>query len=262
MGQIFKTINYSYFDNKKTNLVVIFPQAMQTLNESEDLIKLVSKISNILFIESGYFGITKIDQLDKSSQYSISVFKKNIFDLIKKYPHKKLYLIAGSVGAIHALSFLETFPLNVDIVVLAGPALYKKRGILLHIFYKSILTFGISFYPDKCFKIVTNLFRNNPKIPWLQIIFDEVTSKIGSLSYLLCLQDIVKFTSINRPKLENLLSKNVHIFLGKNDNVFTLLCDKKLCMKARSCNWINADHFALLNDAKLPIIKLLNSRKN
>lgn len=76
MSHIFKTINYSYFDNKKQNLIVIFPQAMQTLNESDRLIKLVSKIGNILFIESGYFGITKIDQLNKSSQYSMSEFKK------------------------------------------------------------------------------------------------------------------------------------------------------------------------------------------
>lgn len=158
MSQIFKTIGYSYFDNKKTNLIVIFPQAMQTLNESKGLIKLLSKIGNILFIESGYYGITKIDQLNESSQYSMSEFKKNIFNLVKKYPHNKLYLIAGSVGAIHALSFLEEHSEIVQSVILAGPALYKSKGITDHI-YKLLLLLGIKFYPYNLFGIFVKLAK-------------------------------------------------------------------------------------------------------
>lgn len=257
MSQIFKTINYSFFDNKKTNLIVVFPQAMQTLNESNDLVKLVSKIGNILFIESGYFGITKIDQLDKASLYSMSEFKKNIFDLIRKYPHKKLYLIAGSVGAIHALSFLETHPRIVQSVVLAGPALYKKRGILDRV-YQLLLSLGIKFYPDKFFGALVKLAQKNPKTPWLESTYRSVMSSIGTISYFLCLKEIINFPTMNFSKLEKLLSSKVHIFLGEDDTVFQLLCNEELCKKCKSCDFVKSDHSAL-NGSKEDIYKLLNS---
>lgn len=87
--------------------------------------------------------------------------------MIKKYPHKKLYLIAGSVGAIHALSFLETHSEIVQSVVLAGPAIYKSRGIVDYI-YKLLLSLGIKFYPHNLFGIFVKLAKNNKKTPWLE----------------------------------------------------------------------------------------------
>lgn len=264
MGKVlttFKTIKYYCTDSGKADLTVVFPQAMQTSNDSKSLTNLLNRVTNVIFIESGYYGITRIDSSKQVHLYSMPAFRDNLHELLEKYKYKRLYLVAGSVGAIHALSFLEAYPQEVTTVALAGPALYRDRGTVINNLYKLLLSLGIYFYPDKYFAIVTKLFKNNPKMPWLEGTYKNVIAKIGSLSYFLCLRDIVEFTPKKFTKLKNLLSKKAHVFLGDKDDVFELLCDEGLCAKAKSCEWVESDHSAL-NGAKRQILKLLSSSKS
>lgn len=257
----FKTIKYYYTDSGKADLSIVFPQAMQTSNDSKSLMNLLSRVTNNIFIESGFYGITRIDSSKQVHLYSMTTFRDNLHELLGKYKYKRLYLVAGSVGAIHALSFLEAYPQEVTIVALVGPALYRDRGTVINNLYKLLLSFGIYFYPDRYFQVVTNLFKNNPKMPWLEGTYKNVVVKIGSLSYFLCLRDILEFTPKKYTKLESLLSKKVHVFLGDKDDVFNLLCDERLCANAISCEWVESDHSAL-NGAKRQIFKLLSSSKS
>lgn len=256
----FKTIKYSYTDSGRADLAVVFPQAMQNSSDSISLISLLNQVANVIFIESGYYGITKIDSSKQASHYSITTFRVNLYELLGKYKYKKLYLVAGSVGGIHALSLLEAYPQKITLVALAGPALYRDQGSIINSIYKLLLLVGITFYPDKYFNIVGKFLKINPKTHWFQTTYQNVTTKIGSLSYLLCLKEIVEFTTNKHLNLESLLSEKVHIFLGRKDDPFNLLCDENLCFKAKSCEWVESDHSAL-NGAKEQIFKLLSSSK-
>lgn len=257
----FKTIKYYYTNSNRANLAIIFPQAMQTSSDLRSLINMLTRVANVIFIESGYYGITRINSSKQIHLYSSVSFRENLHELLKKYKYKKLYLVAGSVGAIHALSFLEAYSNEITAVALAGPALYRDRGSIINNLYKLLLSLGIYYYPDRYFQIVTNLFKNNPKVPWLEKTYNHVVNKIGALSYFLCLREIIEFTSKSYSRLENLLSQKVHIFLGNKDSVFNLLCDKGLCSKAKTCELIESNHSAL-NGAKLQIFKLLSHAKN
>ncbi len=259
MTGVFKSITYKYTDSDKDDLVVVFPQAMQTSDDSKPVVSLLSELANVTFIESGYYGITKLDSFNHSDSYSISNFKTNLRELLNKIPHKKLYLVAGSVGAIHALSFLETYPHEVAMVALAGPALYRNRGRFVNNLYKLFLWIGIVLYPDKYFEVMTHLFQSHPNTPWLRKIYKSVITKIGAKSFFLCLKEIVNFTSKNRSRLENMLSEKVYIFLGDNDDVFNYLCDKNLCSKAKSCQSVKFDHDSTINGARKQIFNLLKA---
>lgn len=253
-----KTIKYSYTDSGKADLAVVLPQAMQTSYDSKSLISLLSKIANVIFIESGYYGITKIDSLKSALQYSSTGFRKNLHTLVSKYSYESLYLVAGSVGAIHALSFAMAYPKKIKTIVLAGPALYKKKGIV-DIAYKLMLNLGIALKPDFFFRLWTNLVKN--ETPWFEKTYHNVSGSIGALSYLLCLREIVNFTSNYDVDLVKLISRKVDVLLGNNDDAFKLTCDKNLCAKAKSCTWIDSDHSAL-NSAKHQIFELLSSKSN
>lgn len=257
MSLSFKTIRYSHINSKKPDLAVIFPQAVQSMEESKSLVSTLKQTTNILFIESGYFGITKINSLEEASQYSKDIFRRNLFEFLGKFKYGRLYFVAGSVGAIHALYFLELYPDTVTRVILTSPALYKDRGVIINSFYKFLLIIGINSYPDKYFLILTRLFKNNPKLPWLENTYKNVIAKIGSLSYFLCIQEVVEYTTKKHSRIDQLLSKKVHIILGKRDEVFNLLCDRNLCLKACSCKFVDSDH-SVLNTARDQINKLLN----
>lgn len=90
MTNTFRTIKYSYIDSRKEDIIIVFPNATATLNDFQNFVKLLSKKANVLFIESGYYGITKINSLKYASDYNISVFQENLYKLLQKFSYKNV----------------------------------------------------------------------------------------------------------------------------------------------------------------------------
>lgn len=258
MSQTYKTIKYSFFNNHSDTQIVVFPQAMQTVEQSHLLISMLNKFGNILFIESGYFGVTKLTGLSNAQLYNSQFFRKNMQDLLKYYKFNKLYFIAGSVGAIHALSLFEVLSDLVTQVILVGPAFYRNRGFFNFII-KSYLIISIYTVPHTILTLSVRLFKSHSKMPWIKSIYKSVVTSIGALSYLLCLKEIVEFTVGNEGKIRSLLSQKVHTILGKNDNVFKFLCDERLCYASSTITYINSDHHSVLYAARKEIVRIINN---
>ncbi len=256
MTQTHKNINYKYTNNNKEDLVVILPQAMQQYKDTAETIKLISQKFNCLFIESGYFGLSKIENKETASEHSMQEFSTKLHELIIKIPHKKLFLISGSVGGIHALNYLEKFPTEVTDVIITGPALYKNKG-LKNLLLKALVKAGLATDTPSYFNFVTNLFVNNPKVSWLKSTRAKVNNTIGAYSYLKCLEEILDFTTKNPKRFDQYFNSKVNVLIGKQDSVFKLLCDEELCKRAKTIKWVDANHDTL-NEARTEVINLLN----
>ena len=114
------TIQYHYFENQKDSLVVILPGASLLPRSHDNLIKLLSKRTNVLLVEDGYFGLRILDGKHKVTDQNRTTFFKNMHEVITTYQHKKLVILASSVGTIHGLTYALNFPDKVDTLVLAA----------------------------------------------------------------------------------------------------------------------------------------------
>src|SRR3989344_1674596 len=95
------SIHYRFFSNGKSTLAVILPGASLLPASHDKLIRLLSKKSNVLLIKEGYFGLQKLDGKHGVTDQNRTNFCKNLHSVIGKYPHKRLVILASSVGTIH-----------------------------------------------------------------------------------------------------------------------------------------------------------------
>ncbi|MBI2420608.1 MAG: alpha/beta hydrolase [Candidatus Levybacteria bacterium] len=136
---IYKTISYKFISDGGV-LIVILPRAGAKFTSHNDLIQELNKFGSVLFVESGYFGISRTDH--NFEEITIDKFYIKLYELVANLGFKKVILIGESVGAIHALNYASHYNENVKLLLLSNPALYKPRWLYQPL-VAPVLNFGI-----------------------------------------------------------------------------------------------------------------------
>ena len=223
----YKTISYKLLNGGNT-VVVILPRAGARLLTHEQLIHSLNKSRSVLFLESGYFGMSRAEQ--DLENFKMDAFRENLHSLIIKLGYKKVILIGESVGAIHALNYANYYKNDVGLVVLSNPALYKSKW-LYRMLVLSVLNLGIKTSPNMWLEGTGKLLKSIPTNESKKFgeIFMNMSKTIGARSYLACLKEIADFYHIYETDgVKSILNKCV-VLKGKSDKVFDLFCDKKFC---------------------------------
>ena len=257
-SETFKTISYKLIRNGSL-LIVIFPRAGAKFTSHSELINELSKFGSVLFLEGGYYGISKADH--NSEDLSIDKFYLSLHKLINKLGFAKIALVGESVGAIHALNYASNYSSELELLILSNPALYKPRfidGLLI----VPILNLGIKTSPDRFLNALGKALKKFPTkgLKNMGNTFMGMTQTIGSLSYLICLTEIAEYKNKYRSKkIKNILNKT-YALIGKNDKVFDLLCDKDYCMKYMHYKEVNSAGHGIINSNPNAVTEIF--RKN
>lgn len=231
-SETYNTISYKFLNGGRS-LVVIFPRAGARFLAHEKLLVSLNKFKSVLFLESGYFGISRIKQ--NLENIGMDSFRDNLHSLINKLGYKKLILVGESVGAIHALNYASHYKDEVEIVILSNPALYKPKW-LYRLILIPILNLGIKSSPNTLLKGLSKLLMQIPKkgSKKLAETFIRMNHRIGATSYLACLKEIVDFSyKYESENVKSVLNKTF-VLKGKNDIVFDLLCNNEYCKNCLS----------------------------
>lgn len=254
----YKTIKYKLSKNGR-KLIVVLPKAGAKFTTHKKLLEELREFGSVLFVERGYFGLSKAN--DNSDKLQISSFYAVLNVLVKKLRYKEIVILAESVGAIHALKYASEFPQKVERLILCNPALYNRK--LYHKFFLlPILYLGLKLSPDKVLFSVVRLLKKIPsqKTKLLAGTFLKMNRTIGAKSFLLCLEEIVKFNSYYIDnKVSSLLSRTA-VLKGEKDFIFDLLCNTKYCKT--SSYYINIPNIGhgILDVCPSEVIKILRSK--
>ncbi|KKQ33835.1 MAG: hypothetical protein US50_C0070G0003 [Candidatus Nomurabacteria bacterium GW2011_GWB1_37_5] len=258
MKQNYKTILYELSQKRNSQkLIIILPRAAAKFEKHKELIVLLNQLGTVLFLESGYFGISKAGQ--NLEDLDMDHFRDSLHELVNKLGYKKVVLIGESVGAIHALNYASCYQDEVVSVVLSNPALYKRRW-LSELLFVPILNLGIKTSPDTLLKVLGKLLKllpkNGPKR--LGDTFIGMIQAVGAISYLACLREIVDFNhKYENENFKSVLSKTF-ILKGKNDQVFDLLCNDKYCKSSLRYIEIPSAGHGIIDTNPHQVIRLLS----
>lgn len=253
----YKTIKYTLFDSQSPNLIVILPAASNFDPASfKDLINGLTKISKVLFISSGYYGLPILDSVFMFKDYSIDSFNKILNELITNLKVNKVSILAVSGGCIHAIDYCINHTSKVNFIVLGAPALCKPKFInnLLDRFVVDICV----LYPDATLNIFIKCLGIIPSCKSLAKQMTIVKNIIGARSYLYCLREIVLFAK-NKKQIAKILKERAIVLLGIEDYIFKRLCDEDLCKKSLACVYVSSTH-AVMSEVWKDILKIVEER--
>jgi hypothetical protein len=261
ISESFQTIKYKYFVGKNTStLFVILPLAGGDSSYYTSLIPKLMNLGNVICIESGYFGTTLVDNPDLYKELSVTTFRDNLHNLLKKFNFEKLYLLGESVGALHAVAYCEKHPEKIKLLILGAPAIYRARKFLtrIHILITNIL---LSLPINFLFNSVLNMLLRLPSENLKQLgkSMRHVKNRIGAKSYTLCLKEIALFPLGRNEVITRILKEKSVIFLGNDDKVFQMLCDRNLCMNSIHLVEVPYGHRILNNISDQVIEEILNN---
>ena len=226
----YKTISYTLIHGKK-QLIIIFPRAGAVFASHRTLVYGLHTFGSVLFIQSGYFGISKAGK--QKEHMTMDAFRTNLHDLVKTLGYKKIILIGESVGGMHALHYASCYVDDVTMVMLSNPALYKPRWIYTH-FLVPLLSFGLKTSPDKVLTGVGKLLKLIPKKSSKELggAFIAMSQTVGAISYLSCIREIVDFKNIyETAPVADVLQKTT-VLNGQQDKIFDFLCNRDYCKKS------------------------------
>jgi pimeloyl-ACP methyl ester carboxylesterase len=115
-------ISYKLINNHTGRIIVILPKAAATFLDHQELINLLGNKTDILFIETGYFGISKTEKDDPD--LSSKNFCESLHKMLSQWNYQEIIFLAESVGANHALIYTQKYPEKVIKLILSNPALY------------------------------------------------------------------------------------------------------------------------------------------
>ena len=219
-------------------LFIILPGAAVPFAAHEKIVAKLQKIADVLYIESGYYGISPIDK-SHPDELSMVSFRNNLHLLLEHYPqYKQLYFLTGSVGALHALDYQHHYPKKIKKVFLTSPALSRQQpffrlmgGLLLYPI--------IHFHTDFLFHLILKLLYATQK-KQLADTLKRVADQVGLQSFARCLEEIRQFPKKNwlKKRLQNVGV----VVLGQDDAIFNHFCDHGLCQQASICITIPGGH--------------------
>lgn len=231
-SQYYKNISYKLINNGSKQIIIILPKAAANFEDHQDLINLLTNKSDILFIETGYFGISKTEKDDPN--LSTEGFNKSLHELLSQWNYQEIIFLAESVGANHALVFTQQYPEKVIKLILSNPALYQPKWY--HFIFSSLLLAGQKISPNKLLQLMISVCKRLPseQLKRLSLNFEKMDKTVGALSYLLCLKEIVKFGKSYKKKNFEILFNKIIVVSGQEDKVFELLCNKSFCQNCFS----------------------------
>ncbi len=220
------------------SLFIFLPGAAVPYSAHEKIIGKINKIADVLFIESGYYGISPIDPRHPQD-LSLESFRENLHQLLEKYSNYQiLYFLTGSVGAIHALDYQHHYPKNIKKVFLTSPSISSQQPFFR--FLGGVLLYPIiHFHFDFIFGLILKLLRFAQK-KQLAATLKRVADQVGLISFALCLEEIRQFPKQNWVK--NRLKDVCVVILGENDAIFNHFCDRNLCRFAPVCITLPGGH--------------------
>lgn len=222
----YKTISYKLYGRGK-KLIIIFPRAAARFETHEKLVDGLCKFGTVLFLESGYFGMSIIKSNIKD--LIIDNFCHLLRELTIKLRYSEILLIGESVGAIHALNYARHYPDQTKFILLSNPAFYKSR-LIRTFFFISILNLGLNVSPNfflKFFGKTLKIFANK-KINYLGNAFINMAKTPGGKSYLSCLKEIIGFRKRYMEDSYKKVLQKSFILGGKEDIIFNL-CNRSFC---------------------------------
>jgi len=244
--------------SKKKILIIILPAASATREKYANLLNNLDGLGSIMFVDKGYFGLGISNQNDLHL-LSVVGFFDSLEKKVSEYIFDKLIIVAGSVGAIHAIHFSihSRHKSKIDSLILGSPA-FTKDNKLSYNLKVTILNILLIANP-KIVSVLTNMFRTAfPKMN----IFNDITnveSSIGTKAYLLCLKELVKYSYSNSSKIEGILRDKAYTLAGKYDMLFEKLCDKNLCQRSEFFEYVHTGHSVLIN--KPEVVRELVSKR-
>lgn len=224
---IYKTIAYKLVGHGD-RLIIIFPRAAGRFETHKNLVDGLCKFGTVLFLESGYFGISEATSNIKGLE--IDNFSNLLHELTIKLGYTEILLVGESVGAIHALNYAHKYPHQSKFILLSNPAFYKHK-LIYTLLFVPFLTLGLNTSPDYFLKFFGKTLRifANKGINDLGDTFINMTKTIGGRSYLSCLREIVWFGKRYLNNDYKIMSNRSFVLKGKNDKIFDLLCDGLFC---------------------------------
>lgn len=256
VSEKFKTINYKFLKNGP-ELVVILPRAGANFKSHERLIAEIGKSRSVLFVESGYFGISKFESnFDSIKMIS---FGQNLHDLINFLGYKYITLIGESVGAIQALNYAQHNNKLTSKIILSNPALYEPK-FFHKILFIPMLKFGLNTSPDSVVKSLIKVLKAIPikRVRNFGEAFKQVNDAIGAYSYLYCLSEIVDFNKVYTTEPVAKLLKKTIILKGKEDKIFDFLCNKNYCKRCSHYIEVNRVGHSIIDISPTKISAILN----
>jgi len=235
MSERIKNVEYEFFENHKTGLCVVFPPAGET-ESIQTFINLLSDEFGVMCIKGGYYGISPLKNSEDTELYKFGEASNTVANLISNMDYSSLTIIGGSVGALHAMELKRLMGGVKQNMVLFAPALYK-RGLITPInnaLLKRAFK-GENFFQSKLLVETLKRFKREKLLEAMQ----RVAEKVGPMSYLMCLKDIVDYTK-DPNKIKTLL-KNSLIVVGKEDLLFKHLCDPGLCQEGEVV-YVDSNH--------------------
>ena len=243
MNGTFGTIHYRYFSNGKSTLAVILPGANLLPASHDKFIRLLSKKSNVLLINEGYFGLQKLDGINFVIWQNRTNFCENLHKLLGKFPYKKLVLLTSSVGTVHGLTYAINYPQDVNALVLAALPIGSN---LLNNFLFLGTHLLLSTKPDFLLPFVLRLYAFFSRTKKVAAVMEKTNKNIGARTYLLCLKEIAIFSIWYKKKYEELIagknSPRTIIISGIDDPIFNRYCNTPLCQKASALYRVPARH--------------------
>jgi pimeloyl-ACP methyl ester carboxylesterase len=251
----YKTISYKYFKNGDT-LIVILPRAGAFFQTHKKLFTSLGKQGSVLFIETGYFGITKPN--GNLKEIEIDSFRKFLRELVNRLGYKRIIIIGESVGGVHALYYASKHYNEVALVLLSNPSLYKPSRLYEYLFVPT-LKLGLKTSPDSLLITLAKLLKLIPKNNAKQLgnTFLRMNSCISAKSYLHCLEEIVNFQKkYNCKDIKRVLPKT-YVIKGAEDKVFDLLCNGEYCKKCGFYTEVPLAGHGLIDHKHGEVVKLI-----
>ncbi len=219
--QQYKTIEYRYFDNGHRDLVLLLPWLGYSPLEPFILIEALAPVANVLFIQSGYLGITKVEANQAISDFRLAAFASQLNDLIGQFTFDKLIVIGSSMGSLAAVSFVNHYPRSIGLLIVTDPAYYRGSW-WHHSLYRSLLAL-LLLNPDIGFRLVTSILDLFPSLRDVLTAMRAAAHNIGARSFLLGLQEGLRFNGANQSVITAILTRGTTMIVGKRDAAFQLL---------------------------------------
>lgn len=220
----FRTITYTEYNPGQDNCFLFLPPASHGENPPTKLTELLQSLGTVIYVNSGYFGINRIG-------YAQNIFVQNLHDLLDTKKFCKICIVAGSVGAIHAVALYLHNPKKFTSIIMGAPA-FRKHAPAANWFSLIALNLLINLDSELLSAVYLKIISHFPQYKRFYDDLVEIKKDIGAKSFLLCLKEIVEFS--NRKKdTEEVLKKVGIVALGTKDGYFNNLCDRELCKKAK-----------------------------